>query len=306
MEKQYEIIRQLATGAELQETADVLETAESFGLELVKADGSVQLAQLLELLDPTVLSSAISDPAKINLTSLDLHWSLGSTNTFVLDLSRHEHFHGYVCLAERQTSGKGRRGRHWVSPFGKNIYMSIGWRLPVGRALDGLSLAVGCGCVRAIKSHAPDLGIELKWPNDLLINGGKAGGILIELGHGDPDYYHVVVGVGINLTLSETDSQGIDQPWSVIRGVSRNQLVASLVSELSVVLEQFSESGFQPFKDEWNSIDGYAGQEVMILSPSGDKMGIAQGVDGLGNLLLEIDGLTHQINSGEVSLRRAS
>ena len=306
MEHQYEIIRQLAAGESLHPGAEVTATAESFGLELVKDANGIKLAQPLELLDPEKLGTLVSESAKQKLSSLDLHWSLGSTNTFVLDLSKDDGFHGYVCLAEQQTSGKGRRGRHWVSPFGKNVYMSVGWRLPVRSSLDGLSLAVGCACARAINSITSELDLRLKWPNDLLIGDGKAGGILTELGHGESDAYHVVIGTGINLQLSERDSAGIDQPWSVVRGISRNELVAALVSELVDVLEAFGESGFSAFRDEWNDMDGFAGQEVNILSPAGDRLGIAKGVDESGNLQLEVDGKIELINSGEVSLRRAA
>ena len=303
MKFQHQLLLRLTEGEALEQTPELLALIAEYNLEVTEQGESVCITRPLELLDPSVLQQGISDRAKTQLSNLDLHWSLASTNTFVLDLAKDKQFHGYACMAEQQTAGKGRRGRNWVSPFGKNIYLSLGWKLPVSSSLDGLSLAVGCACARAIRSVSAGVDVKLKWPNDLLIAQAKAGGILVELGQGGTEFHHVVIGVGINLQLSEKDSGGIDQPWSIVRGVSRNALAAGLLNQLTESLVDFSKQGFAGFQSEWNSLDNFAGETVRLINVGGDTDGIARGVDSSGNLLLEVEGELRKINAGEVSLR---
>ncbi len=303
MENDQQILNRLASGDVLEDSEIVRRVIESYGLEATRDADSWQLSHPLELLDPRTLESLITDEAKLKLSSLDLHWSLDSTNTYVLARGTDPNFHGFACMAERQTAGKGRRGRHWVSPFGKNIYLSLGWQLPASRSLEGLSLAVGCAAARAIEAQGGDRKVNLKWPNDLLIDGGKTGGILVELGSATSGHHHVVVGVGINLQLSTTDSKIIDQAWSVVGKVSRNRIAAALLSELVTCLAEFEAEGFAPFRAEWNGRDAFAGQEVRLISAGNEERGVARGVDESGNLLLQRGDEIKQVNAGEVSLR---
>lgn len=302
MTNEYEILRQLASGSPVDDTAENRARAAEFGLEIHSTEYGLTLSTPLELLDPTRLYNAISPAAHACLSRLDLHWSIDSTNTYMMELGRAADFHGHICMAEQQTAGRGRRGRNWVSPFGKNIYLSLGWVMPQDRAIDGLSLAVGTAVASAVSSLS-DVSVRLKWPNDILINGGKAAGILIEIASGPGPDRKLVVGVGINLQISSADAGSIDQPWSVIDGVSRNELAAGLISELVAVLQQFTEHGFEPFRERWLAFDAHVGQEVKLIASDKTTIGVSRGVDPSGHLILETSEGTKVFNAGEVSLR---
>lgn len=302
MTDEFEILRQLASGACVDDTPENQLQADQFGLEFIQRAEGIALAAPLELLDPARLFKALSPVAHQRLSRLDLHWTIDSTNSYVMNLGRSDDFHGYVCVAEQQTSGRGRRGRNWVSPFGKNIYLTLGWVMPHHRSIDGLSLAVGTAVVAAIRSVS-EVSVQLKWPNDILINGGKAAGILIEIAAGPGADRRLAIGIGINLQLSGKDAGTIDQPWSVIEGVSRNALAAALISQLVVVLEEFAELGFEPFRERWQSCDAHYGQEVRLIASEKVTVGVSRGVDASGHLVLETSEGEIAFNAGEVSLR---
>jgi BirA family biotin operon repressor/biotin-[acetyl-CoA-carboxylase] ligase len=304
MTDQYDILRKIARGEAVSNSKLHRRLVDEFGLEVTIDGDDLRLETPLELLDPDSLLKLIKPAAQSKLSRLDIHWSLDSTNRYVLDLATSTEFHGYACLAERQTSGRGRRGRYWVSPFGKNIYLSMGWTLPADQPLDGLSLAIGACVAKAITSVS-QVKVSLKWPNDILLNGGKAGGILVEIASGDASTRRLVIGVGINLSLSSNDAGAIDQPWSVIENVSRNELAAALVTEISMGLEGFSQLGFEPFRSAWQALDAHEGQEVSIISNNSAQTGISLGVNESGNLMLETSEGIKAFNAGEVSLRSA-
>lgn len=304
MTDQYDILRKIARGEAISDSKLHRKLVDEFGLEVTIDGSNLQLDAPLELLDPDNLMKLLKPAVQSRLSRLDIHWTLDSTNRYVMDLATSAEFHGYTCLAERQTSGRGRRGRYWVSPFGKNIYLSMGWTLPADHPLDGLSLAIGTCVAKAIASVS-QVKINLKWPNDILLNDGKAGGILVEIAGGPADKRRLVIGVGINLSLSSNDAGSINQPWSVVENVSRNELVAALVSELSMGLESFSQMGFEFFRSAWQALDAHEGQEVSIISNDSAQTGISRGVNESGNLVLETSGGIKVFNAGEVSLRSA-
>jgi len=302
MTNEFDILRQFAQGEHLSDTEKHRELAGRFGLTCTSDGAGIYLEPPLELLDPKLVQGTIAPAAQQHLSRLDVHWTLDSTNSYVLNLSNSAEFHGYVCLAEQQTAGRGRRGRHWVSPFGKNIYLSLGWVLQLDQPVEGLSLAVGTCVAEAIRSVSPAK-VSLKWPNDILLEGGKAAGILVEFAGGVATERRLVVGVGINLALSSEEAGGIDQPWSVVEKVSRNQLVAALVSELATGLDTFSQTGFSSFRDSWQALDAHAGLNVSILANDTVQTGISRGVTASGNLILETSEGRKVFNAGEVSLR---
>jgi BirA family biotin operon repressor/biotin-[acetyl-CoA-carboxylase] ligase len=302
MTDEYEVLRKLAGGAEIANTPENRVLTDQFGLETVIKGDCLGLLEPLELLDPDVLYSEITGASHEHLSRLDLLWTTESTNSHVMSFGKSSEFHGYVCAAEQQTAGRGRRGRSWISPFGKNIYLTLGWLMPSDRSVDGLSLAVGTAVVAAIQSVST-ASVQLKWPNDVLISGGKAAGILIEIASGPGPERRLVIGVGINLQLSSTDADSIDQPWSVIEGVSRNKLAAALVSELVSVLRDFTSNGFWQFKARWESLDAHFGQSVRLIASDKATVGLNRGVDSSGQLLLETPEGLLSFNAGEVSLR---
>ena len=247
--------------------------------------------------------------------ALEIHECIGSTNSHVMAKLEVPEDTIHLCLAEMQTAGRGRRGRSWVSPFGKNIYLSIGLFIKRTLAdLGGLSLVSGICVVEVLRRLGiRDLG--LKWPNDVLLEGGKLGGLLVELhtpalSKKEADKKNspgigVVIGIGINLSLSPEEAGVIGQPWSQLSSqveVSRNQLAGELVGEILTALEVFAEAGFTPFMHLWHEYNLYAGKEVEVLRGEERLRGIDRGVNDAGNLLLGTKAGVVECQSGEVSL----
>ena len=123
---------------------------------------------------------------------------------------------GLVCTAEQQTAGRGRRGREWISPFGRNLYVSTVWEFTQGAAaLEGLSLAVGVAVAQALKGLGlPE--VQLKWPNDIQHEGKKLGGVLLEMVGDASRQCQVVVGIGVNVAMPGAAANAIDQAWTDI------------------------------------------------------------------------------------------
>lgn len=287
-----------------------LQKLEELGLafESVKGKG-YRLLNYLDFLSAEAIIAGL--PAGTIAPSIVIHDVIDSTNAELLrQLSAQPLAPGSCVLAEMQQSGRGRRGRQWVSPYGRNIYFSMLWRFERGMAsLDGLSLLVGLCVVRALHKQSANR-FQLKWPNDVLVQGKKLAGILLEI-VGDPTgLCHVVIGIGVNVNWRKDGvSTGIDQPWTSLidiegQAVNRNLLVAALLHELLTALPVFEERGFSAFADEWQRYDAFAGSDVVLQM--GDQMihGVADGISHNGELRLKTAAGVQSFNGGEVSLRR--
>jgi BirA family biotin operon repressor/biotin-[acetyl-CoA-carboxylase] ligase len=269
-----------------------------------------RLAQAVELLHPDSIRAAMHPQARPWLEHLDVQFELDSTNARLLEKARQGKMTGHACLAERQTLGRGRRGRDWVSPFGGNLYCSLLWRFGSGAAeLGGLSLAVAVAVARAL-AEAGMAELSLKWPNDILCQGRKLAGILLEVAGEAAGPCHVVIGVGINIRMPAVAADEIAQPWvdmeSLLgKAVARNRLAGGLLSQLIAAVREFETTGMAAFVEEWRSLDACAGREVVVQLAAGGVRGIAQGIDADGALLVAHDGALRRYHSGEVSLRVA-
>jgi BirA family transcriptional regulator, biotin operon repressor / biotin---[acetyl-CoA-carboxylase] ligase len=277
-------------------------------VESVKGKG-YRLAGGLELLDHQKIMDSLSREVISTLANLDILREIDSTNAY---LSRKvEGCHALACIAERQSGGRGRRGRRWLSPFGRNIYLSLGWHFEGGAAsLEGLSLAVGLALRRALlpgSTENPDLG--LKWPNDLLFQGRKLAGILLEV-NGDPSgQCRVVVGVGVNIGMGLEWLARVDQPCAdafELNVSSRNWLAAAILNELVPTLTQFQEQGFEPLAAEWHRYDLCLDKAVTLSTPAVTRSGISRGVNANGALMLETEDGIEDVHGGEISLRLTS
>lgn len=278
------------------------------GLDIQSVKGKgYRLGRPLELLDAQRIRASLDTPAASALKALDIHFQTASTNDVAMSMAASGGGSGCFCLAEQQTAGRGRRGRHWVSPLASNLYLSGVWEFYNGAAaLEGLSLATAVAIADALK----DLGVEgvrLKWPNDVLLNEGKLAGILLEM-TGDPaGRCQVVLGVGINLHMPAAAAAAIDQKWTALDhrypGISRNMLAGRVISRLLLMLLQFQEGGFAAFRERWQLLDGYKGQTVVIKTGAADIEGVADGVDETGGLRLITPAGVEIIKGGEVTLR---
>lgn len=244
-------------------------------------------------------------PAMEVLTSVD------STNLRLLQYAREGGAAPRVCLAERQTAGRGRRGRRWHSPFGANLYMSVLWSFnrPAG-ALGPLGLVAGLALAEALET-AGLRGHGLKWPNDIYWGGRKLAGILLELAPCEADGpCPVVIGIGLNVAMPQEQARGaIDQPWVDLatalggRYPSRNRLASLILQTLMPALQDFGAAGLAPFLPRWRRLDLVAGKPVELHRPDGVVQGCARGIDEHGRLVLEVDGRSEAHAAGEVSLR---
>lgn len=273
-------------------------------IEAVRGQG-YKIPGGVELLESATISASLSPYVRQRISAMQIHSVLESTNSHVAGLG--EAGLGVICLAERQTAGRGRRGRQWVSPFGRNIYMSLGWLFNRGASgLEGLSLVVGIALRRALLDAAPDL--LLKWPNDLLYKNRKLAGILIEM-TGDPSGdCRVVIGIGVNIGMNAGNRPEIDQPWADVRefcDYSRNEVVARIIDELIPVLEDFAVGGFSKFHAEWQMCDVCLGRPVELRTPLETVQGVARGVTESGAIRIETMNGELTYSGGEVSLRLA-
>lgn len=262
----------------------------------------------LELLDRERILAALTPGARTLLGELQVLTSVDSTNSHVRRRAEAGERYPLAVLAERQTAGRGRLGRTWVSPFGRNLYLSVGWSFSDGAAsLAGLSLAVGVATRRALAASGVS-GLGLKWPNDILRDRHKVGGILLEM-TGDPaGSCQVIVGIGINVAMPHAAAVAIEQPWADLADVgtvTRNGLAAAVLSELLPLLANFPITKFAAYREEWERHDAYRGARVRITTPGTQLDGIARGVTAGGALRLDVDGREQLINGGEMSLREA-
>lgn len=231
-----------------------------------------------------------------------------STNGLLLARAEAGAPSGTVVVAEQQTAGRGRRGRSWVSAAGDSLTFSLLWRFAPGTSPAGLSLAVGVAVAQAVEKagagNTANSGIQLKWPNDILLRRRKLGGILIELAPGVP--HAAVIGIGLNRRLPAALTEEVPAA-ALDRDIDANVLLATVLADLLQVLEDFAVAGFAAQRETWLARHAFQDQPVVLLSDfAPPRYGICRGVAADGALLLETEGRIERILSGEISLRPAS
>ncbi|WP_426143670.1 bifunctional biotin--[acetyl-CoA-carboxylase] ligase/biotin operon repressor BirA [Pseudomonas sp. DWP3-1-2] len=275
----------------------------ALGVEVHKVRGrGYRLAQPISLLNE----------AEIQAAAPSLDWpvqifdSIDSTNVAAIRSINLRVPVPLIVLAERQTAGRGRRGRKWVSPFGENIYYSLALRIEGGmRQLEGLSLLVGLAVLKTLKEVGVSA-VGLKWPNDVLVGRRKIAGVLLEL-LGDPaDVCHVVIGVGLNVNMRASDE--VDQEWTSVyieTGIpsNRNELVARLSTNIAAYLAVHQDQGFGAFREEWEKNHLWQGRAVSLFTGLEATEGVVLGIDSQGALLLDVGGVQKSFSGGELSLR---
>lgn len=242
------------------------------------------------------------------LNQIEVLLECTSTNQYLLDRLEQNPLKNYMVLAETQTQGRGRRGRHWVSPFASNIYMSVSWQMDISIAeMAGLSLVVAISVARALQKFEIK-NVMLKWPNDVYVDSKKLAGVLLELRGESNSPCNAIIGIGVNVNMPNDVAGEIDQPWVDMqqllkKPVNRNEVAAMVLNELIPRLQQFNHSGFSGFMAEWNSLDLLAGKAINIEGHTQLGEGVASGVDKHGALLVEHKGKLQALYSGEVSIR---
>jgi len=277
-----------------------IDALETYGVAIYSVKGrGYKLANPISLIDASRLVQSIDN----RCFYFD---EIASTNGFMLSHTT-ELKNGDVCVAEYQSAGRGRRGRTWVSPYGHHLYFSLFWTFPQGMAQAmGLSLVVACTLVEVLKSFGVE-NIGVKWPNDIYLDNKKLAGILIEMSGQVDSQCQLIIGVGVNMAMSDEQGKGIDQPWSDLSELvdmpDKTALVIELQKQLKRDIQLFEREGLAAFKARWQAADLFFGREIRLLMADNFVDGICRGVDEQGAVLLETaDGMQAFIG-GEISLR---
>ena len=282
------------------------------GLEIEVVPGKgYRLMQGVEAWDRDRLLAGMDPEVRSLLALVVTEGVTTSTNDVVAGLMRSHPPGAVVCIAEEQTAGRGRRGREWFSPWGRNFYGTIGWIFPEGiGALEGLSLAIGVAVIRALGRYGVT-GAGLKWPNDLVAGGAKLGGILIEVQAEAGGPCQAIIGLGLNLSLPPDASSLLGRAVTDVaslsgRAVERNRLGSLIIEEILRLLSDYPARRFAAVREEWLAQDVLRDAPVVVSGLTESLEGIARGVDEQGALLLQTSqGLLLRVQAGEISLREA-
>jgi BirA family biotin operon repressor/biotin-[acetyl-CoA-carboxylase] ligase len=313
---------QLHSGSELAAELGVTRSAvwkhirqlESLDLEVAAQAGKgYRLTAPLELLDKFQIANALGEHTRQLCDPPEILWVSESTSDHLLKKPAPLPGVAQACLAEYQSSGRGRRGRQWFAPAGHGICLSVAWSFSMSPAnLSCLGLAVGVGVLRALRSAGAKKA-QLKWPNDIVADGCKLAGILIDVQGEAGGPLYVVVGVGVNYCLNHLAEKAVSANGGItpacLTGVAgndlagRNQTAALLIDKICAVLDDFSVDGFASLADEWSGADYLAGRLVKVQLDDEVLSGIARGITDDGRLRLEVDGKLHLLVTGDVSVR---
>jgi BirA family biotin operon repressor/biotin-[acetyl-CoA-carboxylase] ligase len=264
-----------------------------------------------EPLDGGRIRALLGEGARERVRRLDTVWTVGSTNTLLLERANPPPGSSEALLAEYQTAGRGRRGRSWVAPPGGSICLSLSWMFrEVPRDLGALGLVVGVCALRALSRVGVER-VRLKWPNDLLVDDRKLGGILIELRAESSGPACVVIGIGLNVALGATLLEKIatmglapiDLAAAGLKEPARNAVAAGLISSFVGGLLEFERDGLKPFVQEWMEADALRGRPVTVTAAESFAKGVARGIDLDGALLVETPQGLLRFISGDVSVR---
>lgn len=289
------------SAAELNEAAGDLA---ALGLRVPAAGEEMRLAERVDLYDRRLLTDTLRNSG-LALEVLD---ECPSTNTELRGRAEAGAAHGTVLACEHQTAGRGRRGNDWVSAVGGSVTFSVLWRFSRSAgALSGLGLAVAVAAAEALEKLGVR-GVALKWPNDLLHEGSKLGGILIETAGEAAGRSAVIVGVGVNVRLGTEARERIGRPVADLAACgsgapSRTAVLGGLLESIAAALELFSREGFAPFRQAWLRRHAWQGRRVVLLGSGQRVEGEVIGIAADGALELACERGVERFHAGELSLR---
>jgi len=266
------------------------------------------------LLSARAIKESLSPQTRGQIRQVEVLEETSSTNDYLLQLPFSQS-HGRLVLAERQSAGKGRRGRAWQSPEG-NIFLSLGWRFDTGAArLEALSAVAGICTCRAL-ARIGLVGHGIKWPNDIQVNGEKLAGILVETRSRQTEAM-AVIGIGINVDIGPQAAGDIDQPWTDLAHLEgmktsdQNVIVAAVTEELVEAFQSGSHGLADILAEHWADWDLLFGKAIHVEHQGTIHEGEAHGITPSGALRVRLSpgpGTADEIRtfiSAEVSVRRA-
>jgi len=230
-----------------------------------------------------------------------------STNRIAMEMAENGVPHGTVVVADAQTAGRGRMGRRWESPAGKNLYVSLLLR-PSVPTVEAPLFALVAGVALADAVEAVGVPASLKWPNDLYCGERKAAGILAEMASDPEGVRHVVIGVGLNVNMEEADFppelRGTATSLRICGGRTfrRVDVLALLLNAFGTRYAEFIAGGFASLRDGWDRRDLLRGRRVLLRRQVGEGWGTADGLDTAGALRFLPDGgpAIESVHSGEI------
>ena len=284
----------------------MIKKLERYDIEINSVKGrGYALCEPIILLDVQKIREQLTEPD----AHIELFESIDSTNEYFRSECRQQDVS--FCLAEQQTQGRGRLGRAWHSPFGKNIYLSCSYPFQKDISeLAGLSLVVSLAMVRTLKQFGLDEQLHVKWPNDIICQGKKISGTLIEVHAESHGMSHAIIGVGLNVNMLIDTRRQVTQPWTSMRCVGgkyldRNTVAAALMNHLLDYMRRFDREGFKVFVDEWVASECMQGQQVSLKAGVNTVTGEAVGINAQGHLLLMMaDGEVRAFSSGDTSISK--
>lgn len=277
----------------------------SLGVEIrgFKGEG-YQLVTIPDILAPSLLRAELGDCPLGRV--IFHHFRIDSTNAAALKLAAEGAEHGTVVVAEEQTAGRGRLGRTWFSEKSSGIYTSVILRPPLApAAAPVLTLMAGLAAHRAV-STTTGLTVDIRWPNDLLVNGKKVCGILTEMSAEVDRLHAVVLGIGINVNHSlmppELESIATSLRIEAHRAISRVQVLAALLREIERHYQLLLKSGNKVITERWEAASSFAhGKRVRVVTPAGEALVTTTGIDASGALKIQYDdGRQESLVAGEV------
>lgn len=266
------------------------------GYRLTGVPDRYDLAELLSKLHTTRMGRTIK-----------LFDSVESTQTVAHKFASQGAAEGTLVLAEQQTAGRGRMGRSWHSPKGKGVWMSLILRplVPL-QFTPQLTLLVAVALCRAIRQIEP-VPVAIKWPNDLLIEGKKVSGILLESSAEDERLKYVIAGIGISVNLRSEDYIGelLEKATSlrITSGAewSRSELIRTFLEQFEQLYTLYHEEGFEPIRVAWEALTISLGRPLLARTTKGNVEGVAESIDEMGALLVrQSDGTLTKLYSAEI------
>ncbi len=284
----------------------------ALGVPIIKwPQARYQLKQPIILLNASAIEATLHSKSWSSPHELHLFNSIDSTNQYLKELPPTNAIP--ICCAEVQTQGRGRFGRTWHSPFGENIYCSSRWQVSCDVAkLSGLSLVTSLAVIATLQQFNQNQQIQIKWPNDILWQGKKLCGSLIELMIESPGTMHVIIGIGLNVNSDTQNNPLLEKPWCSLFEITkkthdRNELIATLITHLGDYLHRFLNADLSVFLDEWANYDYLYGKEITLTQANNTITGTAGGISEMGQLILKDNTeRTHLLSSGDTTLQQKS
>lgn len=285
-----------------------------WGLEVEAGSGrGYRLTQSIELLNGKSIHAALSGNELFEFDRVDVFVETGSTNQYLLENPPTRAGVLRVCLAEWQSSGRGRLERPWVSPLGSGICISAGWIFSgTPQNFSALSLAAGAAIADVIAQHC-GVNVRLKWPNDIVWGDCKLGGVLVESRIESHALCHVVIGMGINFSvpdavlaeLSDWPAGAVDLRTATSGAdIGRNALATKLSAELGALFSSFARNESARWLDRWRELDYLRGKAICVSSAVDSFDGLADGIDDDGALLvIDSAGIRQRVVAGDARVR---